>query len=67
MRGTAVPRVLVTKQIAPAGSTSRAAGHEVDVQGLWPDELLGRSSGAHALIIRSATQVTADVLEAGTS
>jgi D-3-phosphoglycerate dehydrogenase len=43
------------------------AGHEVDVQlGLSPTELLGVMPGAHALIVRSATKVTAEVLEAGT-
>src|SRR5208337_320704 len=41
-------------------------GHEVDVQEeLSPDELVARVRGAQALIIRSATQVTAEVLEAG--
>jgi D-3-phosphoglycerate dehydrogenase len=42
----------------------RAAGHEVDVQ-LDLSQLLTTVVGAHALIIRSATQVTAEVLEAG--
>ena len=35
-------------------------------EGLSPEELLEAIVGAHALIIRSATQVTADVLAAGT-
>ena len=44
----------------------RAAGLEVDVQlGLSPEELLDAVPGAPALVIRSATQVTAEVLEAG--
>ncbi len=61
-------RVLVTEKIADGGlQRLRDAGHEVDVQeGLSPDELLGAIVGAHALIIRSATQVTAEVLAAGT-
>ncbi len=61
-------RVLVTEKIADGGlQRLRDAGHEVDVQeGLSPEELLGAIVGAHALIIRSATQVTADVLAAGT-
>jgi D-3-phosphoglycerate dehydrogenase / 2-oxoglutarate reductase len=60
-------RILVTEKIADPGlDRLRAAGHEVDVrEGLSPDELLGAVRGAHALIIRSATQVTADVLAAG--
>jgi D-3-phosphoglycerate dehydrogenase len=62
-----VPRVLVTEQIAASGLEAlRAAGHEVDVQsGLTPEELLEAVKGAAALIIRSATQVTSEVLEAG--
>ena len=60
-------RVLVTEKIAQRGlDRLAAAGHEVDVrEGLTPDELLGAVAGAHALIIRSATKVTADVLAAG--
>ncbi len=62
-------RVLVTEKIAQSGLDLLAdAGHEVDVQeGLSPEQLLEAIAGAHALIIRSATQVTADVLAAGTS
>jgi D-3-phosphoglycerate dehydrogenase len=62
-------RVLVTEKIADGGLDQlRAAGHEVDIQtGLSPDELLGAVKGAHALIIRSATTVTAEVLAAGTN
>ncbi len=60
-------RVLVTVKIAQRGlDRLAAAGHEVDVrEGLTPDELVGAVAGAHALIIRSATKVTADVLSAG--
>ena len=36
-------------------------------EGLSPEALLEAIVGAHALIIRSATQVTAEVLAAGTS
>ena len=62
-------RVLVTEKIAQSGlDLLSRAGHEVDVQeGLSPEQLLGAVAGAEALIIRSATQVTADVLAAGTS
>ena len=60
-------RILVTEEIADSGLDKlRAAGHEVDVAlGLSPDELLAAIPGAHALIIRSSTQVTAEVLSAG--
>ena len=62
-------RVLVTEEIAEAGlQRLRDAGHEVDVQtGLSPDELVGAIAGADALIIRSATDVTADILAAADS
>ncbi len=61
-------RVLVTEKIADGGLDAlRTAGHDVDVRtGLDPDQLLEAIPGAHALIIRSSTQVTAEVLEAGT-
>jgi D-3-phosphoglycerate dehydrogenase len=61
-------RVLVTEEIAERGLAKlRDAGFEVDVQlGLDPEALNGAVVGASALIIRSATQVTADVLAAGT-
>ena len=60
-------RVLVTEKLAETGLDDlRNAGHEVDVRlGLAPEELLAVVPGAAALIVRSATQVTADVLEAG--
>ena len=61
-------RILVTEEIADGGlDRLRAAGHEVDVRfGLSPAELLEAIAGAHALIIRSATMVTDEVLAAGT-
>lgn len=61
-------RILVTEQIADGGlDRLRAAGHDVDVQlAPSPEELLELVKGAHALIIRSATTVTAEVLAAGT-
>src|SRR5437879_4951963 len=60
-------RVLVTEEIAKGGlDRLRRAGHEVEVRlGLSPDELLDAVRGAHALIIRSATIVSAEVLDAG--
>jgi D-3-phosphoglycerate dehydrogenase len=64
---SAVPRVLVTEEIAERGLAGlRAAGCEVDVRlDLSAIDLLDAVKGAEALIIRSATQVTAQVLEAG--
>ena len=61
-------RILVTETIADGGlDRLRAAGHTVDVQeGLSPEQLVEAIVGAHALIIRSATDVTAEVLAAGT-
>ena len=60
-------RVLVTEAIADNGlQRLRDAGHEVDIQLDWtPETLLDLVKGANALIIRSATQVTKEVLEAG--
>ena len=59
-------RVLVTEKLAATGLDDlRNAGHEVDVQlGLSPEKLLEVIPGAAALIVRSATQVTAEVLAA---
>ncbi len=61
-------RILVTEEIAEGGlDRLRHAGHEVDVRlGLSPEELLDAVPGAAAVIIRSATQVTAEALAAGT-
>lgn len=60
-------RILVTEELAPSGLAALAkAGHEVDVQvGVSPSALPATVTGAHALVIRSATQVTAEVLDAG--
>ena len=61
-------RILVTEEIADGGlERLRQAGHEVDIQvGKSAEELLSLVPGAAALIIRSATQVTAELLAAGT-
>jgi len=63
----AMARVLVTEAIAQPGLDLLAeAGHKVDVQaGLSPGELLQAVTGAEALIVRSATKVTEEVLAAG--
>jgi len=64
-----MPRVLVTEKLAETGlDLLRSAGHEVDVQlDLDEEGLIAAVPGAHALIIRSATNVTRDVLEAADS
>ncbi|MHB8437549.1 MAG: phosphoglycerate dehydrogenase, partial [Acidimicrobiales bacterium] len=61
-------RVLVSEKLAARGlELLRAAGHEVDEQlDLTPEQLLGVLPGAHALVVRSATQVTDEALAAGT-
>ncbi len=61
------PRVLVTEQLALRGLDAlREAGFEVDERlGLSPEELVEAVKGAAALVIRSATRVTSDVLDAG--
>jgi D-3-phosphoglycerate dehydrogenase len=61
-------RILVTEKIADGGlDRLREAGHDVDVRiEPSPDELLTLVEGTNALIIRSATKVTREVLEAGT-
>jgi D-3-phosphoglycerate dehydrogenase len=60
-------RILVTEPIADGGlDRLRQAGHDVDVrEGPTPEELLELVVGAQALVIRSATTVTAEVLDAG--
>src|SRR5438046_4730651 len=57
-------RILVTEKIADTGlARLRDAGHEVVIRdGLSPDGLLDEIVSANALIIRSATQVTDEVL-----
>lgn len=59
-------RILVTEEIADSGLDQlRNEGHDVDVQlNLTPEQLIATIPGAHAIIIRSATKVTAEVLDA---
>ena len=61
-------RILVTEKIADGGlDRLRQAGHDVVVElEPSPADLLGLIAPANALIIRSSTQVTREVLEAGT-
>src|SRR5258706_12293686 len=62
------PRVLVAEPLAERGlAAMRAAGLDVEVKtGLTTEELGAALPGVSALVIRSATQVTAEVLAAGT-
>lgn len=62
-------RILVTEQLAQRGLDLMAdAGHQVDERlDLTPATLLDAIPGAAALVIRSATQVTAEVLAAGSA
>jgi D-3-phosphoglycerate dehydrogenase len=63
-----MPRILVSEELAESGlAKMRAAGHEVDVRvGLSPEELRQAIKGAHALVVRSATNVDDALLAAGT-
>ncbi len=60
-------KILVTEKLADSGlEAMRAAGHEVDVQLEWTKEtLLDIIKGKDALVVRSATKVTEEVLQAG--
>lgn len=62
------PRVLVPEKLSPDGlALLTSAGLEVDNRpGLSPPELLSLVPSYHALIVRSETKVTAEVLSAGT-
>ncbi len=59
-------RVLITEKLAERGlDLLRKAGHEVDVQlDLSPEQLLAAVQGAQGIIIRSATQITEEVIAA---
>ncbi len=59
--------VLVTEALAERGIAAMAgAGHQVEVRlGLSTDQLVEAVRPAHALVVRSATTVDAEVLEAG--
>jgi D-3-phosphoglycerate dehydrogenase len=62
-------KILVSEELAEGGLDKlRAAGHEVDVQtGLSPEQLHSAIKGAHALIVRSATQVDDALMAAADS
>ncbi len=57
------PRILVAEQIADSGVELLRGSFEVDVAtGLSPEDLAQRIGGYEGILIRSATQLTADVL-----
>ncbi|KAK7747252.1 hypothetical protein SLS53_001505 [Cytospora paraplurivora] len=60
-------RILVPEELSPEGLTLlQDAGFEVDVRpGLTPQELISFIPTYHALIVRSETKVTSQVLTAG--
>lgn len=60
-------RILVADQLAQAGVDALAADHDVDVRtGLPKEELLQVVPGYHAIVVRSATTLDADVIAAAT-
>jgi len=61
-------RILIADQLSSEGVEMLRARHEVDFRpGLTEDELVKAVAGASALLVRSQAQVTARVIEAGTS
>ncbi|NOX36805.1 MAG: hypothetical protein GXO78_04630 [Calditrichaeota bacterium] len=62
-------KVLITDKTSPkCAEILRNAGHEVDEKfGISKEELLKIIPEYHGLIVRSATKVTADIIEAGTN
>lgn len=60
-------KILITDGISKDGAALlQNAGHEVVQQALAPEELLAQIGEYDALIVRSATKVRADVIDAGT-
>lgn len=59
-------KILITDGISKEGAKILTdAGHEVDQVKLSPDELLKKIGDYHCIIVRSATKVTKEVIEAG--
>lgn len=59
-------KVLITDGISPEGAKIlKDAGFDVTQQKLTPEELLVRISDYEAILVRSATKVTKEVIEAG--
>ena len=69
MNDSAKKRVLVKEKLAPEGlSYLKDQGFEVDTGLDWtPEEFLARVGDYDALLIRSATKVTAEVIDAATN
>jgi len=59
-------RILVTAGVEAEALTKLRTGHEVDAIEADPKQLLGLISRYDAIIVRSRTKVTAEVLRAGT-
>ncbi|KAI0164186.1 phosphoglycerate dehydrogenase [Xylariaceae sp. FL1272] len=64
---TQKPKILVPEKVSPDGLALLSADYEVDSRpkGVSPEELLALISNVDALIVRSETKVTAEVLNAG--
>ncbi len=61
-------KVLVAESIAESGVRALQEKFDVEVKtGLSPEELIAEIPGYEALIVRSATRATREVIEAGTS
>ena len=59
-------RILITDGISPEGATILAdAGHQVDQAKYTPDELMVHIPKYDCIIVRSATKITKDVIDAG--
>ena len=59
-------KILVTDGISPEGAKIlKDGGHQVDQLTLKPEELLQKISGYDCIVVRSATKVTKEVIEAG--
>jgi D-3-phosphoglycerate dehydrogenase len=60
-------RILVADKLAQSGVEALSRKHDVDVKtGLTKDELLQVVPGYHAIVVRSATTIDADVIAAAT-
>lgn len=64
--GLGRPRILVPEKVSPDGLALLTPHFDVDnTLGLSPDEIIAKIPDYHGLIVRSETQVTKDVLQAG--
>ena len=65
MEATKSPKILVCDSIAPEGVEKLREAGEVEVKtGLKGDDLIAACSGVDAIVVRSATKITADVIRA---